>query len=173
MHTKWVFKHFRSRSRKGFFPITMLWTVSLLVGFLLCICSSFEPISVLRSVLSAERGLLGSLFTCLVPIAVVAIALLSQLFPLSYLVVFLCGVSYGYCGCLIYLAAGVASWLLQSLLLFSAGCSSVLMWWLMLHSKTADLLHKNICIAGVLACVLFLIDLFIVSPIVDELAKYF
>ena len=173
MHPKWVFKHFWSRSRSGFFPTAMLWMLSLLIGFLLCSQSPLDPVSAFQSVLSASSGPLGSLCVCVLPIVVMAIALLSPLFALSYLVVFLLGISHGYCGCMIYLAIGNASWLLRSLLLFSASCSSVLMWWLILQNETTHRLNKNIRFAGTLSCIFFVIDLLVISPIVGDLAKYF
>ena len=173
MHLKWVFKHFAPRLRSRILPMVALWTFSLLAGILLCALSSSDLVGLFRAACTASPAPAGRLLVCTLPIAVMAAALLSPLFVLSYLAVFLCGISHGFCGFAIYIAQGNAAWLLRPMLLFSAGCSSVLMWWLILQCQIRPRLHRNIRLSAVLSCVVYCIDSFVISPLIGDLSKYF
>lgn len=173
MHSKWVFKHFYPWSGRRVRLLAALWILGLLVGIILCSISSYDAAGMLYNAISTSPAPLGLFLVCVLPVVFTAIALTSPLFQLSYLVVFLSAVSHGFCGIMIYIAQGNVAWLLRPLLLFSASCTSVLMWWLLLQSKTKSYLHKNIRLAGVMSCFIYIVDLFLVSPFVGDLAKYF
>lgn len=173
MHTKWVFKHFSARSGRQIRILAALWTMSLLTGIVLCCLSRFDAFSEFRFLFSDDPAPLSLFLVCVFPVVLIAIALTASLFGLVCLTVTMSGVSHGFCGIMIYIAQGSAAWLLRPMLLFSASFVSVLMWWLILQNETSGRLRKNIRLAGVLSCVVFVIDLFIVSPIVGDLVKYF
>ena len=171
MHSKWVFKHFSPRLRSRIHPLTALWTFSLMAGILLCALSSSDLVSLFGAACITSPAPAGRLLVCILPIAVIAFALLSPLFAFSYLAVFLCGISHGFCGFAIYIAQGNAAWLLRPLLLFSPGCSYVLMWWLILQNQIRPHLCKNIRLSVVLSCVVCCFDTFIISPLIGDLSK--
>ena len=173
MHYKWVFNHFQTRSRRPINTLATLWILGLLIGILLSCLAPYDFAEVFRLAFVSKPAPLQLLFVCVLPVAVAAIALSSSLFVFSYIAVFFCAVSHGFCGIAIYAMFGSAAWLLRPILLFSAGCSSVLMWWLFLQNETKSRLHSNIRIVGILSCLIFFIDLFIVSPFIGDLAKYF
>ena len=173
MHLQCVFKHFSHRERKGVFLYIIVWITSLLVGILLCSASVQSSVDLFRDLFCVSPTVFGRVTICVFPIVIAASCFFPPLFVLSYFALASSGVAYGFCGCMIYLAWGSAAWALRPLLLFSAGSSSALMWWLIITRTTRiRMLNKIRCIS-VLSCVIFLIDLFVVSPIVGDLSKYF
>ena len=173
MHPKWVFKHFYPQSGRRVRLLAALWILGLLAGIILCSIGPYDAADILHSTVSVSPAPLSLFLICFLPVIFVAIALTSPFFLLSYFAVFLSAVSHGFCGIMIHVAQGSAAWLLRPLLLFSASCTSVLMWWLLLQSKNKSRLHRNIRLAGILSCLIYIVDLFLVSPFVGDLAKYF
>lgn len=173
MHLRWVFTHFQPRSCRPGRSLVMLWTLGLLIGILLSCLASYDFTETFRLLFATEPGPLQLFFVCVLPVASVAITLSSSLYVFSYIAVFFCAVSHGFCGSAIYVMLGSSAWLLRPILLFSAGCTSVLMWWLLLQNETQSRFYRNIRIAGILSCLILFIDLFIVSPFIGDLAKYF
>lgn len=173
MHAKWVFKHFQPWPGRRIRRLTALWIMGLLIGIILCNRGSFDAVRMLSGMSLASPAPPCLFLVCFLPVVLIAIALTSPFFQISYLAVFLSAVSHGFCGTLVYMAQGSAAWLLRPLLLFSASCTSVLMWWLLLQSMNKGRLYRNIRLAGALACFIYLIDLFLVSPFVSDLVKYF
>lgn len=171
MHSKWVFKHFRAQSNKQCCLMAFLWGAGLLFGILLCILSPYETTDILYGVIGTKPSLLSLLLVCMLPVVLSAIAVCSPLFPIAYILVFLSAVSHGFCGTVIYLAVGDAAWLLRPIFLFSASCSSVLMWWLLFQANTGERLHKHIGFALCLSSLVYIIDLFLISPLVGDIAK--
>lgn len=173
MHSKWVFKHFYPRPKRQLYILAALWTFGLLAGVLLCNLGLNDSAGVLLGAALTAPSPLGLFLVCMLPVTLTAIALVSPLFVLAYIIVFLGAVSHGFCGIMIYMAQGSAAWLLRPMLLFSSSCISVLVWWLFLKSEMKGHLHRNIRLVCILAFFIYAIDLFIVSPFVDDLAKYF
>lgn len=173
MHSKWVFKHFRARTGRRLSSLVILWALSLVAGILICALSAHDLDAVFRFAFTASPALPGKVLVCILPVAVTAVALLSPIYVLIYPVVFFSGISRGFCGCMIYMAQGNAAWLLRPILLFYAGCWSVLMWWLILQDHTGRPIHKHIRLASILSCITCIVDLFVVSPLIGDLSKYF
>ena len=171
MHSKWVFKHFRTRSNKRIYLLASLWGVGLLFGILLCSLSHNDITNSLYDVICTKPLTLNLLLVCMLPVALTVISMCSPLFPIAYLLVFVSAVSHGFCGIAIYVAFGNAAWLLRPILLFSAGCTSVLMWWLLLQCNTGKHLRKCIYLALCLSCLIYIVDLFLISPLVGDLTK--
>lgn len=171
MHSKWVFKHFRVRSNKRFCVLATLWGIGLLVGVLMCSHSPYVTTAVLYGVICSKPSALSLLLVCILPVALSAIATCSMLFPVTYLLFFLSAVSHGFCGSAIFIAVGDAAWLLRPLLLFSGGCTSVLVWWLLFQSNTGRNIRKHICLAICLSCLVYITDLFLISPLISDLIK--
>ena len=166
MHPKWVFKHFATVLQGSTLRLAVLWSLSLLCGILLCSLASSDLSIVFRTAFSAQTSILERALVCLLPLVVIVTGL-------SYATVFLCGISQGFCGFAIYIAQGNAAWLLRPLLLFSAVCSSVVMWWLIFQSNATGRFRERIRFALILCCIICCIDFFIISPFVGDLSKYF
>ena len=171
MHTKWVFKHFRPRAGKRNFLLVLLWGIGLVLGLLLCSLAPYNNSDIIFCAISTKPSAFGSFLICVLPVVFAAISVHASLFGLSCLAVFLNAVSRGFCGTAIFEAVGTAAWLLRPLLLFTTGCTSVLMWWILLQNNTKRRLQKRIFFALCLSCFVYIIELFFVSPLVGDLAK--
>ena len=171
MHSKWVFKHFRGLSNKRFCMLATLWGIGLLFGVWMCCHSPYVATAVLYGVFGTKPSILSLLLVSILPVTLSAIATRTMLFPVAYLLFFLSAVSHGFCGSAVFIAVGDAAWLLRPLLLFSGGCTSVLMWWLLFQSDTGRHIRKRICLALGLCCLVYIIDLLLVSPLIGDLIK--
>ncbi len=173
MHSKWVFKHFHRRPGNRIPLLLALWFTGLLIGILLCNSRAFDCAAVLRCAVAEMPSPIGLLLVCLLPVALTAIAVCSPLIGILYLTVVLNAISHGFCGTVIYIALGSAAWLLRPMLLFTSCCTSALMWWLILQNEGQNRNRKNIRTAGIVSGIVFIVDLFVVSPLVDNVSKYF
>ena len=169
MHTKWVFNHFGSRSKKWILVLLSLWILSLIVGILLCNLSAMDADNSYCTSLFAAPTPLGLLLVYTLPIAAVSFALQLPISAPFYFVISLTGISFGFTGAMVYLVQGSAAWLLRPMLLFSGGCASVLMWWLILKPETRRRRFPKLRLVAILSCISFVVDLFIVSPLLDDL----
>ena len=170
MHSKWVFKHFHTKSRGQLYTLAALWFLSLIAGILLCVFCSNDSAYMLDSATAVAP--LGLLFVCVVPVVFTAFTLAFSLFCFTCLTVCISGLSHGFCGFLIYIEQGNAAWLLRPLFLFSATGASVLIWWLILQNE-AKRSHRKFLLAGTLSCLIYIFDLLVVSPFAGDLVKYF
>ena len=175
MHSKCLFKHFSSFPKLHIHLLAVLWGAGLLVGILLSTTCSGESIAVLHGALATSASPLLLFFTIALPVAVTILSLTTPLFVLSYPAAFLTAVCHGFCGILIYLAQGNCSWLLRPMILFTSSCTSVLMWWLLIRNCKGRRAHfgADIRLAGILFCCIFVVDLFVISPLLTDLTKYF
>lgn len=171
MHTKWVFKHFHPVRDRQICIFAALWVIGLLSGVLLCDHSAYDFSVIFFGAVNTDPLPLGLFLICALPATLSALAFTFSLFPITCLIVFSIAVFQGFSGTLVYMSVGSAAWLLRPMLLFSASCTSVLMWWLLLQCKDRRLKYKHIRLAFVFSCITFLIDLFLVSPLVSGLAK--
>lgn len=173
MHSKWVFNHFRFRSEIQKLPLIVLWCLSLSAGIFLCTQSTCDLETLFVSLFAASPSFWCKLLVTTFSIGVAAVGFLLPGTVLYYLAVFLNGISYGFCGCAIYMAQGSAAWLLRMLILFPARFSSLLMWWFILQHRTAKDVSKCIRFVGVLICIAFVVDMFVVSPLLGDITNYF
>ena len=171
MHSKWVFKHSYPHASRRNFLLGSLWVVGLLIGVLLCALAPYDTGSILYGTVYTKPSLWGLFLVCVLPVAFSAIAVCSPLFLIAYVLVFLSAVSLGFCGTAIFVAVGSAAWIVRPMLLFSAGCTSVLMWWLLLKGNGRSRLKRPVCLALCLSCLVYIVDLFLISPFIGDLTK--
>ena len=171
MHSKWVFKHFRFSSSKRNIVLALLWGGGLLAGILLCVVAPFDPKSTLYDVMCASPSLLSLFLVCVLPVLVTTVAVSTSLFSIVYVLVLLSAITHSFSGTAIYLAVGNAAWIVRPMLLFSAGGTSVLMWWLLLQRSAQYRGFKPACLALCLSCLIYILDLFLLSPFVGDLSK--
>ena len=171
MHSKWVFNHLHPLKSKQIFVLVLLWGVGLLFGVLLCTLVQYDTVDVLYGAMCTKPSILGLFLVCVLPVILSAMAVCSPLFPIAYVLIPLSAVSHGFCGMVTYMAVGSASWITRPILLFAASGTTVLMWWLLLQNNTGNRLRKRICLAICLSCLVYVIDLFFVSPFAGDLIK--
>ena len=171
MHSKWVFKHFSPR-RKGFLSsLITLWILGILLGVALSIFAANDASKAFLGIVSASPTPYGLLLAYILPVGLAA-AIFAELFVwVIYLVVPLMAVLHGFCGMTVYLIAGDAAWLLRPMFLLVGGCTSVLVWWLVFQACSGKHLHRCFRPVLLLSCIVFLIDLFFISPFVGDLTK--
>lgn len=171
MHSKWVFKHFYPQTGKRDFLLILVWVIGLLVGVLLCALSPDDSAEVLSDVASVKPSTVSLFLVCVLPVVFSAIAVRFHVSPIAYFLIFLNTVSHGFCGMAINIAFGSSAWIVRPLLLFSSGCSSVLVLWLLLQKNIGRHLRKHICFALGISCLIYILDLLLVSPFVGDLIK--
>lgn len=173
MHSKWVFKHFSYCARSRILHLFALWLTGLLIGILLCSSGSLDYSAVLQNAVVGRPSPIGLLLVCVLPVTLTVIALQSPLIVVLYPAVFLNAVSHSFCGTAIYIAQGSAAWLLRPMLLLPSCCAAVLIWWLILQSKSKYPNRNNARLAFIISGIVYIVDLFIVSPLIGDLSKYF
>ena len=171
MHSKWVFKHFYPGSNTRNIILALLWVGGLLIGVLLCALAPYNAKNILYGALHTRPTLLSLLLVCVLPLLLTATAVFTSLFPIAYALVLVSAIAHGFSGTAVYLAVGSAAWIVRPVLLFTASSTSVLMWWLVLQCKTRDRAYKSVCLALCLSCLIYIIDLFILSPFIGDLTK--
>lgn len=171
MHSKWVFKHFRPGSGKKNIVLALLWGGGLLAGTLLCAAAPFDAESILYGAMHAKPSLLGLFLVCVLPVLIAAVAISTSLFLVAYVLVLLIAILHGFSGTAIYLAVGNAAWIVRPMLLFAASCTSVLMWWLLLQRSARNRVFKPACLALGLSCLIYILNLFLLSPFIGDLTK--
>lgn len=171
MHSKWVFKHFEFQ-KKGHIPtLAMLWVLGLVTGIVLCGVSASNATNVFWDVLSTSPKPLGSLLVCLLPVSLVALLAVPSLAKLTYFLLPVLAVFHGFCGMCVYLAVGDGVWLLRPMLLFASSSVAVLVWQLIFRICAGRQLQKYICSTLLASCLIFIIDMFLISPFVGDLTK--
>ena len=171
MHTKWVFKHFRPRAGEQNFFLILLWGIGLVLGVMMCVLAPYDISDIFFGAINTKSSIFSLSLICILPVVFAALSVRMPFRVLSYLPVFLIAVSRGFCGTAIYIAVGHAAWLLRSLLLFSATCTSVLMWWILLQANTGSHINKQVRLSLCLSCLIYIIELFLISPLVGDLVK--
>ena len=175
MHSKWVFKHFLSLSKRHLQLLFLVWVAGLFLGMLLCATCNDQTAQLCTGVARAVANRFALVLVCLLPIVIVVIALFARLFFLAYPVVFLMAFSRGFSGFLVCMEQGSGAWLIRPMFLFSAGCTSVILWWLLIRNCNGRRLNfrKDIAIAIASLFVVNTIDLCFISPFLAGLSKYF
>lgn len=171
MHSKWVFKHFCPGSNKRNVLLAMLWGGGLLAGVSLCAYTPFATESILYGVMYAKPSLLSLFLIGVMPVLFTAVCAFTSLHPIAYVLILLSAITHGFSGTAIYLAVGSAAWIVRPLLLFTSSSTSVLMWWLLLQRNTRRGAHKQVGLALFLSLLVYLLDFFILSPLIGDLTK--
>jgi len=115
------------------------------------------------------------LLTILMPVAAFCLILRKQLQVLLYLIAFFWFVCHGFCGMLLYMTIGEGAWLLRCLLMFSSNAVSVFICWLFArHCEKVQLSFvRDVRLVSFLSVVVFILDIFLISPFLSHLLMYF
>ena len=169
MHSKWVFNHFRVLPRWHMRVLVLLWLGGLLTGILLCSVCADNLAELSRSAMIVSPSPFWLLFVCILPIAVTVVSVATPLYMLCYPLVFLFALFHGFSGILISAGVPGGTWLLRPMVLFSSCCTAILMWWLLLRGKNSNGHKRDIRLVCIVFCLVFFIDLFILSPFLGDL----
>ena len=175
MHSRCLFKHFSTYKKLPIYILCLLWICGLLLGIMLASYQDHSLTDTLHSSMLTTPRLSSLFLVVAIPVSLIVVAVSTPLFALSYPLIFLIALCHGYSGILIYLIEGNCSWLIRPLILFSASCTSVLIWWLLFRNcnSRCSKRRSDIQLAAVISFVIFIINSFVISPFLDDLAKYF
>lgn len=115
------------------------------------------------------------LLVSVLPVVLLLLILRSRLLALSYPLIFLWSLSYGFSGMLVFHAIGEGAWLIRPLLLFSSNGISVILWWLSIRHFNAlkRSFTKDMILVGFLLLVLLLLDTLCISNYLSHISTYF
>ena len=171
MHTKWVFKHFRPQGTRLFSGLAALWTLGILAGIALSVFSADHTGEVFWGAMAVQPSPLTLVLVCLIPIAFTTTAFLPSCAWLSYLSLTIFATFYGFCGMSVFLAVGNAAWLVRPMFLFVTGCTSVLIWRLVIQMHFKKRFHECIKSVLLLISLVVIFDLFFISPFIGDLTN--
>ncbi len=152
-----------------------LWCAGLLFGILLSASNLSLFTGFVRVAPSERPAFLVLLLRNCLPVVLLYIILLRSAFFLTYPLVFFDALSRGFCAMCTIGFVGSGAWLLRIMLLFSAGCVSILIWYLLFRCLQCK---KRFSLPNVFVISAFLIlttifDYFCVSPFLLSLSNYF
>lgn len=164
------------KSRKIIYPILItLWCTGLCFGMFLSAHNPLLADDLMRAALTKRPSFLALLLINVLPVVILYVILLRSAFPAAYPLVFLIALGRGFCAMCAICFLGSGAWLLRMLFLFSAGCVSVLIWYL-LFSYIQQERRRLISVLPVLVTALILatiFDYFRISPYLLNLSMYF
>jgi len=162
--------------RKATFPLFLIiWVFGILIGALLSACNSQLSVNVARMAMSNPPTFIGVLIVNVLPLAILVIMLSRRIVAPVYPLILLESLSRGFCGMSIINFLGNGAWVLRFLFLFSPGCVSALIWYL-LFNYTRGGEHRffnDVCILSSLVFLVTVVDYFAISPFLVRLSKYF
>ena len=171
MYKHVIFSRYRSNTKSFICALYGLWGMGFLVGMLLA-HSYFNTFgSDLRFLIQKETTPFLHFFISFLPVVVL-------LFSLRYRVLFICfplffteALCRSFTGVLLFLEFGSGAWLIRFLLLFSSGCVSVLLWWLLLRNITDSgaRLTKDFWFVSVILSAVSVLDIFAITPFLSQL----
>ena len=173
MQSRCLFKHFSTHTKLPIYILCLLWICGLLLGIMLASYSDHSLTDTLHNALLTAPQFSSLFLVVAIPVSLTAVAVSTPLFALSYPLIFLIALSHGYSGISIYLIYGSCAWLIRPLILFSASCTSVLIWWLLICGCDSCNHKADVRLTTIIFSIIFIINLFVVSPLFDDLTKYF
>lgn len=152
------------------FVLAFLWTISIASGALLCTIS-LPPFSLMRLICTSQVTIVGLIVSVFLPFSFAIIFAHYHNAFISVLILIFRGLLYSYCLFSIAAYFGSATWLVCTLLLFSAGISNVAIAWYIFRSsqgKCHYLLFDRLT-TSVMIISTAIIDCFLVSPFLASL----
>ncbi len=155
--------------------LTALWLIGLLSGIGLAFVYSHSVPALFCGAISDVASPLAMVLIAALPVVVISVALRFSLFPLCCLVMVTEAMCRGFTGIVTSLSVNSAAWVVRPMLLFTGGCVSVCLWWLIIRHCNGRALHffRDVCLAMLLTAVAAVIDIFCVSPFLRDLSIYF
>ncbi len=152
-----------------------IWCVGLLLGIALSVSNHpfFEEL--LGVVLSKRPAFMALLFRNILPVVLLYVVLSHSVFYMIYPLVFIDAFCRGFCAMCVIGFFGSSAWLLRSMVLFSTGCVSIIVWYMLLSclQGTAKRSVADIIVVAAIPMVATIIDYSFVSPYLLNLSKYF
>ena len=169
MNRGFIFNRFIPREKSNIYCLVVLWLFALIVGMFLAGSLAINEQLLEWNGLLEKPSLIFSFAATLIPVATVWLSLhyhcLIPVFP----ILFFNGVSRGFCGIFLFRVIGSGTWVIRGLYLTSGIGTSVLIWWLLLHSNSKPTIQR-LLLSVALIC---LLDFWVISPFLSHLSFYF
>ncbi len=175
MNTRLIFSRFTNNPRVKFSILLALWCLGFLLGILFSISFSGNYFQLLQTAFSAKPSPVLIFLVMLLPVVCTASAIYYRVFFLSCLLCFFNALCRGLCGMLIFMVFGGGAWLARTLLLFPGMCTAVFIWWLFVRhcTCTKPTFYKDVRFSITILSVLSVVDIYFLSPLLNDLSKYF
>ena len=151
--------------------LALSWNLGFLSGLLIAVNGNSAFFSLMRAAASCRVSIVGLWIVTLLPFLLSVIAIYFSRPYLIPVISFIHAFTFGYCVCGIAVAFGSAGWLVRWLMLFSAGCSSPIIYWFWLRhiSGTAKSLWTDFALCAVVILFITSLDYRIISPFLANL----
>ena len=173
MNRRFIFNHFIISDRLKTLVLIVLWVTGICFGICLSAYNRTAITPELQDSLVDPVPFYSPL-TAAIPLLLVSILLLNGFKLGIYPVLFFWGVTLGFSAFFIYCVFGSCAWLLRIFLLFTTGCISVTVWWLILrhfHRKMPSF-ETDILLVAFFCFLLFAFERSLVSPYLQSIIKY-
>jgi len=175
MNTSFIFNRFVRSDHLRLYILSALWLLGLVLGMALGIATGGSGTQQLYIGLLCEPSLLPLVFLVAFPLIITGFALRFRLFTLTLPLLFIMSILRGFCCMFLFVQLGSGAWLLRCLYMFSGGCTSVLMWWLLFRHGVLPKpsLKTDLYLVCVLATLVITVDFLLFSPFLHRLSYYF
>ena len=173
MHSGCVFKHFdRSYFLQNTLPICV-WAMGILLGVRLGAHHPFTVDSAFCASLIAQPSVINEILVLSAPVLLVVLCLKSGGYVFSFPILFGYGLSNGFCGALLSYVWGSGAWLIRLLLLFPAGGTSFIIWFLLFRYRLRNgtLFLSDICFVFTFLLSVIWINYAAISPVLAALIE--
>ncbi len=168
LHCNRIYKHRRTAF------LLLIWLLGLSFGMYLALHCSISAFQMLHAVLSVRPSPILAVFVGITPVAITALTIWYPSYAACCIFFAFESICRGFCGMTVSFGLEHSAWLVRPIFLFSASCSSVLMWLLIVRhcdDRRVDF-SKDARIALVLACAAALVDTFFITPFLTDLFDY-
>jgi len=175
MHFNCVFKHNRAFDRQHSSLPVLCWISGLLVGVIFALWHRASCFTLLEDAVLVPASPFICVIAAAVPLTAIGLCLVTGRFPILYFFLFLYGLFHGFSGSFVSCLFPDGAWLVRILVLFSAGCTSALIWFLLVRSfqRGGSLFSTDILTVAVLFTLTSLLNLLFISPVLSVLTDYF
>lgn len=145
----------------------------IVVGIFFCLSSPELFIDFARAALTKPARPYSLFLVNGLPVAAVLFFLSRRMYAFCYPLLLWEGIGYGFCG-MLFGFIGNASWILRLLFLFSGSNALSLMLYFIFHyvDHVGFCFSKAAWLAAIYTCCVSLLDIYLISPVLTDLASY-
>lgn len=151
--------------------LAVSWNLGFLLGLLIAVNGNPAFFSLMRTAASSRMSIVGLLTVTILPFLLSVIVIVCSRPFLVPVICFIHAFTFGYCACGVAVAFGSAGWLVRWLMLFSAGCTSPLLYWFWLRhiSGTAKSVWNDFAFCAVIVFFITCLDFRFIAPFLANL----
>ena len=173
MHFNCVFNHSGAFKRLQNPLLVSSWCIGLLAGISFALWR-LPTLAFFTETVRIDRSPLLSIITATLPVLLTVWFLSTRRFSLLYLLLFIFAFCHTFCGVLLSFSFPGGSWLVRLLTLFSTGCTSAVLWFLLLRYQQGNgsLTKVDTRNAACVFCLSCGINIVFISPVLSALTYF-